>query len=94
MVNPRIVKGRDESGLAVRGRVAGLSFQIVVEAAAMAGLDRFELEDRLLSEAAALIHQAEVADAFDWKAHGFERNEFDVFERTLAAGEVARLMQP
>lgn len=92
MANPRIVSGRDGRGVAVRGRVHGLSFQIGVEPAALAGFDPIKLEDRLLTEAGALIRQAEVTDSFDWAAHGFTRNEFDVFERALAAHEVAQLM--
>lgn len=77
----------------MRAQALGATFQIGVARDQAARFDRMRLEDRLMLEARSLIHQAEGAGSFDWKANRFLRNpEHDVWEKILSTAELRRLM--
>ena len=95
MVNPRIVKGRAGSGVpfGARGRIGNDAFVLGVDEAAVRRFKRLRLEDALVLEARALMDRAEGGGGIDWTALRFTHHpEFDVWEKTLTANELDRLM--
>ena len=95
-MNPRIVKGRTGSGMAFgsRGRVTGNdAFVLGVDEDAARRFERLHVEDALMLEARALIDRAKVGGDIDWNALRFTHHpDFDVWEKTLTADELDRLM--
>lgn len=94
-MNPRIVKGRTGSGMAFgsRGRVGNDAFVLGVDAGAARRFERLHVEDALMLEARALMDRAKGVGGIDWTALRFTHHlDFDVWEKTLTADELDRLM--
>ena len=96
MGNPRIVRGRRGSdiALAVRGHVLDTVFLIGVPRPPPTDTPRMQIENRLLEEAKSLMRLAASEQRFEWVNRGFVFNEdFGVWEKRLSETEVAQLLR-